>query len=37
MLSHEQAKALIVVTHDVRMIEKFDFVYHLKDGRLNHN
>jgi len=24
-----------VVTHDVRMIEGFDQVYHLKDGRLN--
>jgi putative ABC transport system ATP-binding protein len=28
--------AVIVVTHDVRMIEGFDYVYHLKDGHLHH-
>lgn len=27
--------AVIAVTHDVRMIEGFDHVYHLKDGHLN--
>ncbi len=32
----ENQSAVIVVTHDVRMIEGFDYVYHLKDGRLNH-
>jgi putative ABC transport system ATP-binding protein len=31
----EKQSAVIVVTHDVRMIEGFDHVYHLKDGRLN--
>jgi putative ABC transport system ATP-binding protein len=31
----EKQSAVIVVTHDVRMIEGFDQVYHLKDGRLN--
>jgi putative ABC transport system ATP-binding protein len=29
--------AVIVVTHDVRMVEGFDHVYNLKDGRLSHN
>jgi len=29
--------AVIVVTHDVRMIEGFDYVYHLKDGHLDQN
>jgi ABC-type lipoprotein export system ATPase subunit len=28
---------VIAVTHDVRVIEGFDSVYHLKDGHLNHN
>jgi putative ABC transport system ATP-binding protein len=36
-ISKENQSAVIVVTHDVRMIEGFDYVYHLKDGRLNHN
>jgi putative ABC transport system ATP-binding protein len=31
----EKQSAVIVVTHDVRMIEGFDHVYHLKDGHLN--
>jgi putative ABC transport system ATP-binding protein len=35
-IAKENQSAVIVVTHDVRMIEGFDFVYHLKDGRLNH-
>ncbi len=34
-IAKENQSAVIVVTHDVRMIEGFDFVYHLKDGRLN--
>ncbi|MDO9532335.1 MAG: ABC transporter ATP-binding protein [Deltaproteobacteria bacterium] len=36
-IAKENQSAVIVVTHDVRMIEGFDSVYHLKDGRLNHN
>lgn len=28
----ENQSAVIVVTHDVRMIEGFDHVYQLKDG-----
>jgi putative ABC transport system ATP-binding protein len=36
-IAKENQSAVIVVTHDVRMIEGFDAVYHLKDGRLNHN
>jgi putative ABC transport system ATP-binding protein len=36
-IAKENQSAVIVVTHDVRMIEGFDYVYHLKDGRLNHN
>lgn len=33
-IAKENQSAVIVVTHDVRMIEGFDYVYHLKDGRL---
>jgi putative ABC transport system ATP-binding protein len=36
-IARQNQSAVIVVTHDVRMIEGFDSVYHLKDGRLNHN
>jgi putative ABC transport system ATP-binding protein len=36
-IAKENQSAVIVVTHDVRMIEGFDYVYHLKDGRINHN
>jgi putative ABC transport system ATP-binding protein len=36
-IARENQSAVIVVTHDVRMIEGFDSVYHLKDGHLNHN
>ena len=32
-IAKENQSAVIVVTHDVRMIEGFDYVYHLKDGR----
>ena len=35
-IAKENQSAVIVVTHDVRMIEGFDSVYHLKDGHLNH-
>jgi len=31
----ENRSAVIVVTHDVRMIEGFDHVYHLKDGHIS--
>jgi putative ABC transport system ATP-binding protein len=36
-IAKENQSAVIVVTHDVRMIEGFDYVYSLKDGRLNQN
>jgi len=36
-IAKENRSAVIVVTHDVRMIEGFDYVYHLKDGRLDQN
>jgi putative ABC transport system ATP-binding protein len=36
-IAKENQSAVIVVTHDERMIEGFDSVYHLKDGRLNHD
>ena len=36
-IATENQSAVIVVTHDVRMTEGFDYVYHLKDGRINHN
>lgn len=36
-LGREQGAAVIVVTHDERMIEGFDRVYHMVDGRIaNH-
>ena len=34
-IAKENQSAVIVVTHDVRMIKGFDRVYHLKDGRLD--
>jgi putative ABC transport system ATP-binding protein len=34
-IAKENQSAVIVVTHDVRMIEGFDYFYQLKDGRLN--
>jgi putative ABC transport system ATP-binding protein len=34
-IAKENQSAVIVVTHDVRMIEGFDYVYNLKDGHLN--
>ncbi len=34
-VARENQTAVITVTHDARMIEGFDSVYHLKDGRLN--
>jgi putative ABC transport system ATP-binding protein len=33
-LSRETGAAVIVVTHDVRMVEGFDRVYHIADGRI---
>jgi len=36
-VAQENQTAVIAVTHDARMIEGFDYVYHLKDGRLSHN
>jgi putative ABC transport system ATP-binding protein len=36
-IAKENRSAVIVVTHDVRMIEGFDSVYHLKDGHLHHD
>ena len=33
-IAKENQSAVIVVTHDERMIEGFDHVYHLKDGCL---
>ena len=34
-IAKENRSAVIAVTHDERMIEGFDHVYHLKDGRLD--
>ena len=34
-VAKENQSAVIVVTHDVRMIEGFDYVYHIKEGKLN--
>jgi putative ABC transport system ATP-binding protein len=36
-IAKENQSAVIVVTHDVRMIEGFDYAYNLKDGRLHQN
>lgn len=36
-IARENQSAVIVVTHDERMIEGFDHVYHLKDGCLERN
>ena len=36
-IARENQTAVITVTHDARMIEGFDHVYHLKDGHLNGN
>jgi putative ABC transport system ATP-binding protein len=34
-LGRERQAAVIVVTHDERMIEGFDRVYHMTDGRIS--
>jgi putative ABC transport system ATP-binding protein len=34
-IAREYQTAVITVTHDVRMIEGFDHIYHLKDGKQN--
>jgi putative ABC transport system ATP-binding protein len=34
-IARENQSAVIVVTHDIRMIQGFDHVHHLKDGRLH--
>jgi putative ABC transport system ATP-binding protein len=34
-IARENRTAVVTVTHDARMIEGFDYVLHLKDGRLN--
>ncbi len=36
-VARERNAAVIAVTHDVRMIEGFDSVYHMSDGRLQHS
>jgi putative ABC transport system ATP-binding protein len=36
-LGREQRTAVIVVTHDERMIEGFDRVYHMTDGRITNH
>ncbi|MFW6112865.1 MAG: ABC transporter ATP-binding protein [Thermodesulfobacteriota bacterium] len=36
-IARENQTAVITVTHDARMIEGFDSIYNLKDGRLNSN
>jgi hypothetical protein len=33
-LSREKNAAVIVVTHDIRMVEGFDHVYQIADGRI---
>jgi putative ABC transport system ATP-binding protein len=35
-IARERRSAVITVTHDHRMIEGFDTVYHMDDGRLSH-
>jgi putative ABC transport system ATP-binding protein len=35
-IARENQTAVVTVTHDARMIEGFDTIYNLKDGRLNH-
>jgi putative ABC transport system ATP-binding protein len=36
-VARENQTAVIAVTHDAGMIEGFDQVYHLKEGRLNNS
>jgi putative ABC transport system ATP-binding protein len=36
-IARENQTAVITVTHDARMIEGFDTVYHLKDGKLDNH
>jgi putative ABC transport system ATP-binding protein len=36
-LGRTQQAAVIVVTHDERMIEGFDRVYHMIDGRITNH
>ena len=36
-LGRERGAAVIVVTHDERMLEGFDRIYHMVDGRIVNN
>ncbi|MCL6620606.1 MAG: ABC transporter ATP-binding protein [Syntrophobacterales bacterium] len=36
-IAREHRTAVVTVTHDPRMIEGFDVIYHLKDGRLENS
>jgi putative ABC transport system ATP-binding protein len=36
-LAAEQKAAVIAVTHDDKIFDRFDHIYHLRDGRLDHN
>jgi putative ABC transport system ATP-binding protein len=36
-LGRERGAAVIVVTHDERMLEGFDHIYHMVDGRIANN
>jgi putative ABC transport system ATP-binding protein len=36
-IARENQTAVIAVTHDARMVKGFDYIFHLKDGRLNNN
>jgi len=36
-LGRERGAAVIVVTHDERMLEGFDRIYHMVDGRITSN
>ena len=34
-LAHENHSAIVVVTHDQRMVDGFDRIFHVNDGRMN--
>jgi putative ABC transport system ATP-binding protein len=36
-LAAEQDAAVIAVTHDDKIFDRFDHMYHLRDGRLDGN
>ena len=33
-IAHEQRRGVVMITHDTRLLDKFDRIYTMNDGRL---